>query len=207
MGTRTQWYYTKWNSAWASQEGGKDMTNRTRTLPGSIPEQSRYKCKTKHLIERCKHGQWKTCEKWKTSQICLEGPNDRYVQFINTLDRKCCRLLVGLLMGARYANLKYMPHKMGRKKSLSCRKCGLRVLHDRKGEELNPLQGSDITRPDKRSEAERRRWSQVTGRGYRATPWNKCLDLEGNGVKSLSLNLERIRLQKHNLKKYSVPRE
>ncbi len=33
------------------------------------------------------------------TQLCLEGPIDRYVQFISKLDRKHYRMLVGLLTG------------------------------------------------------------------------------------------------------------
>ncbi len=47
--------------------------------------------------------------------MCLEGPTDRYVQFISKLDRKYCRMLVGVLQ--------YMLHKMKKAKTPSCRKC------------------------------------------------------------------------------------
>ncbi len=60
--------------------------------------------------------------KYGTSQLCLEGPTDRYVQFISKLDRKHCRMLVGLLTG--HINLQYMLHKMRRVKTPSCRRCG-----------------------------------------------------------------------------------
>ncbi len=51
----------------------------------------------------------------------LEGPNDRYVQFIRKLDRKHCRTLAGLLTG--HINLQYMLHKMRRAKTPSCGRC------------------------------------------------------------------------------------
>ncbi len=43
------------------------------------------------------------------------GPADRYVQFISKLDRKHCRMEVGLL--TRHINLQYMLHKMKRAKT------------------------------------------------------------------------------------------
>ncbi len=52
----------------------------------------------------------------------MEGPTDRYVQFISKLDWKHYRMLVGLLTGR--INLQYMLHKMRRAKTLSCRRCG-----------------------------------------------------------------------------------
>ncbi len=45
------------------------------------------------------------------------------VQFISKLDRKHCRMLVGLL--TRHINLQYMLHKMRRAKTPSCRRCGV----------------------------------------------------------------------------------
>ncbi len=54
--------------------------------------------------------------------MCLEGPTDKHVQFISKLDRKHCRMLVGLLI--RHINLQYMLHKMRRAKISSCRRCG-----------------------------------------------------------------------------------
>ncbi len=56
------------------------------------------------------------------SQLCLEGPTDRYIQFISKLDRKHCRMLIGLLTG--HINLQYMLHKMRGAKSPLCRRCG-----------------------------------------------------------------------------------
>ncbi len=61
-------------------------------------------------------------EKYGTSQLCLEGPTDRYVHFISKLDRKHCRMLVGLQ--TRHINLQYMLHKMRRAETPSCRRCG-----------------------------------------------------------------------------------
>ncbi len=57
-----------------------------------------------------------------SSQLCLEGPTDGYVQFISKLDRKHCRMLIELLTG--HINLQYMLHKMRRAKIPSCRRCG-----------------------------------------------------------------------------------
>ncbi len=65
--------------------------------------------------------EWKVCEKYVTSQLCPEGPTDRYVQYISKLDRKHCRMLVGLLTG--HINLQHMLHKM-RAKTPSFRRCG-----------------------------------------------------------------------------------
>ncbi len=61
-------------------------------------------------------------EKYGTSQLCLEEPIDRYVQFVSKLDRKRCRMLVGLLTG--HINPQCMLHKMRRAKAPSCRRCG-----------------------------------------------------------------------------------
>ncbi len=60
---------------------------------------SRFKSKIRDWIEKRKQTEWKVCEKYWTSQLCLEGPTDRYVQFISKLDRKHCRMLIGLLTG------------------------------------------------------------------------------------------------------------
>ncbi len=65
---------------------------------------------------------WRVCERYGTNQLNLEGPTNRYVQFISKLDRKYCRILVGLL--TRHINLQYMLHKMWRAKTSSCRRCG-----------------------------------------------------------------------------------
>ncbi len=62
------------------------------------------------------------CERNGTSQLCLDGPTERYIQFISKLDRKHCRMLVGLLN--RHVNLQYMLHKKRRAKTPSCRRCG-----------------------------------------------------------------------------------
>ncbi len=50
-------------------------------------------------------------------------PTDRYVQFISKLDRKHCRMLVGLLIG--HINLQYMLHKIRRAKTPSRRRYGV----------------------------------------------------------------------------------
>ncbi len=65
--------------------------------------------------------EWRVCKRCGTSQLFLEGPTDRYIQFINKLDRKHCSMLVGLLTGR--INLHYMLHKMRRLKTPLCRKC------------------------------------------------------------------------------------
>ncbi len=57
-----------------------------------------------------------------TSQLCPEGPTDRYLQFISKLDRKHCRMLIGLL--TRHIDLQYMLHKVRKAKTHSCRRCG-----------------------------------------------------------------------------------
>ncbi len=57
-----------------------------------------------------------------TNQLCLEGPNYRYVQFISKLDRKHCRMMVGLLTG--HINLQYMQQKMRKAKTPSYRRYG-----------------------------------------------------------------------------------
>ncbi len=72
------------------------------------------------MVNKAKTG-WKVCEEYGISQLCLEGPTDRYVQFISKLDRKHCRMLVGVLTG--HINLQYMLHKM-RAKTHSYRRCG-----------------------------------------------------------------------------------
>ncbi len=53
----------------------------------------------------------------------LEGPIDKYVQFIIKLDRKQRRMLAGLLTG--HINLHYIMRKMRRAKTPSCRRCGV----------------------------------------------------------------------------------
>ncbi len=61
----------------------------------------------------------KTYDRYGINQQCLEGPTGGYVQFKRELDRKHCRLLVGILM--RHINSQL--HKVERGKS-SNRKCG-----------------------------------------------------------------------------------
>ncbi len=48
-------------------------------LPLSL---SRFKFEIRNWIEKRKQTDWKVCEKYGTSQLCLERPTDRYVQFI-----------------------------------------------------------------------------------------------------------------------------
>ncbi len=79
-----------------------------------------YKCKIKSWSDKKKQAKWRACDRYGTNQQCLEGPTDRYIQFINTLDMKNCRLLVGLL--TEPINLRYMLHKMGWVKTPTCRK-------------------------------------------------------------------------------------
>ncbi len=88
-------------------------------LPLSL---SRFKSKIRNWFEKRKQTEWEVCEKYGTSQLCLEELTDRYVQFISKLDRNHCRMLVGLLTG--HINLQYMLHKMRRAKTPSCRRCG-----------------------------------------------------------------------------------
>ncbi len=66
--------------------------------------------------------EWKVCERYGTKQLFLEGSTDRYAKFISKLDRKHCRMLVGLL--TEHINLQYMLHKMRRAKTPACRRCG-----------------------------------------------------------------------------------
>ncbi len=49
----------------------------------------------------------------------MEPATDIYVQLVSKLDRKHCRMLVGLL-----TNLHYMPQKVRRAKTASCSRCG-----------------------------------------------------------------------------------
>ncbi len=74
------------------------------------------------MDEKRKQTEWGICERYGTSQLCLEGPTDRYVQFISKLDRKHSRMLLGLLTG--HINLQYMLYKMRKAKTPSCRRCG-----------------------------------------------------------------------------------
>ncbi len=80
--------------------------------------------KKKKLMESRKQTEWKNCRRCRTSHLCLEGLNDRYVRFMSKLDRKHCRMLAWLL--TRYINLQYMPHNGESKNSLvrkmRCRK-------------------------------------------------------------------------------------
>ncbi len=62
------------------------------------------------------------CKRYGNSQLFLEWPTSRYVQFINKLNRKYYRMLVGLLN--RHINLHHMPHKKRRAKTPSCRRYG-----------------------------------------------------------------------------------
>ncbi len=66
--------------------------------------------------------EWKVCEKYETSPLCLEGPTNRYVQFISKLNRKHCRTSVEPLTS--HINLQYMLHKVRRAKTTLCRRCG-----------------------------------------------------------------------------------
>ncbi len=64
----------------------------------------------------------RVCERDGTSQLFLRGPTDRNIQFVSKLDRKHCRMLVGLPTG--HTNLYHMLHNMRRAKNTSCRRCG-----------------------------------------------------------------------------------
>ncbi len=59
---------------------------------------------------------------------------------------------MGLFTG--HANLRYMLHKMGEVKSPLCRKCGANKSVNILGEDKNPRNGADRTRPDEGSETE-----------------------------------------------------
>ncbi len=75
---------------------------RTRPIspePFLPPSLSRFKSKIRNWIEKRKQTERKVCKKNGTSQRCPEGITDRYVQFVSKLDRKHCRMLVGLLTG------------------------------------------------------------------------------------------------------------
>ncbi len=93
-----------------AREGARTRSNGPEPL-------SRFKSKIRSWIEKRKQIEWKVCEKYGTSQLCLEGITNRYVQFISKLDRKHCRMLVGLLTG--HINLQYIQHKMRRTKTPS----------------------------------------------------------------------------------------
>ncbi len=52
----------------------------------------------------------------------MEGPTDRYIQFIGKLDKRHCRLLIELPIG--YINLAYILPKMRKSKTpYICRRC------------------------------------------------------------------------------------
>ncbi len=57
------------------------------------------KCVSVGGIEKGKQIERRVCERYGTSQLCREGSTNKYVQFISKLDRKHCRMLVGLLTG------------------------------------------------------------------------------------------------------------
>ncbi len=60
----------------------------------------------RNWIGKRKQMKWRICERYGTSQLYLERSTNRYVQFISKLDRKHCRMLVGLR--TRHINLQYM---------------------------------------------------------------------------------------------------
>ncbi len=86
-------------------------------LPLSL---SRFKSKIRNWIEKRKQTKWEVCKKYGTSQLCLEGPTDRYVLFISKLDRKHYRMLVGLLTG--HINLQCMLRADSLMQEMWCRK-------------------------------------------------------------------------------------
>ncbi len=53
----------------------------------------------KELYWKTTTGGMEVCEKQKGREIFLEGPTNRYVQYMYKLDRKHCQMLVGLLTG------------------------------------------------------------------------------------------------------------
>ncbi len=102
----------------------QDHTYRSKILlPLSL---SRFKSKIRNWIGKRKQTEWKVCVKYGTSQRSLEGPTDRYVQFISKLNRKHYRMLVEFLTG--HINLQYMLHKMRRAKTPACRRCGAKKV-------------------------------------------------------------------------------
>ncbi len=74
----------------------------TRTRPIS-PESfiplslSKYKSKIRNCTEKRKETEWKVYEKYATSQLCLKRSTNMYVWFISELDRKHCKMLIGIL--------------------------------------------------------------------------------------------------------------
>ncbi len=75
-----------------------------------------------NIYARSLSDRMESCERYGTGQLCLEVPANRYVQFISKLNRKHCRVFVGLLTG--HINLQYMLQKMRRAKTPSCNRCG-----------------------------------------------------------------------------------
>ncbi len=64
--------------------------------------------------------EWKICESYGTSQLCLGGPTDEFVQHIGKLNRKHCRLSMGFVTG--HMRLQCVPSKRNTSKAYSCRK-------------------------------------------------------------------------------------
>ncbi len=60
---------------------------------------SSYKSKMNSFIDKKKQAEQRARYAYGISQQYLKGLTDKYVQFVNTLDRKYCRLLVGLITG------------------------------------------------------------------------------------------------------------
>ncbi len=126
---------------------------------------SRFQSKIRNWIEKRKQIEWEVCEKYGTRQLCMEGPTDRYVQFICKLNRKHCRMLVGLLTG--HINQQYMLHKMRWAKTSSCRRCGagkgnvgthsMRMPGFGEGKDADPGLCQDGFGTNKRGEAKRDR--------------------------------------------------
>ncbi len=97
-------------------------------LPLSL---SRFKSKMINWIGKRKQAERRVWGRYGISQLFLEGPIGRYVQFVSKLDRKHCRMLIGLLTG--HINLHYMLYKMRRAKTplmekMWCRKGNVGTL-------------------------------------------------------------------------------
>ncbi len=124
---------------------------------------SRFKSKISNWIEKRKQTEWKVCKKYWTGQLGLEGPTDRYVQFIRKLDRKHCRMLIGLQTW--HINLQYMLRKMRRAKTSFMQEMrrrkgnigthSMRMPGVGKGKDANLGLYQDGSETNKRGEAER----------------------------------------------------
>lgn len=79
----------------------------------------------KLLKEEAKEGHqkaWNELQNCRQSKEVLEGCNSRTTKYLLSLNRKCLRLLVGVLTG--HTNLRYHLNKMGLNEDPNCRRCG-----------------------------------------------------------------------------------